>query len=80
MVMFPDADGNPWTPPTETAPALHADNPQHVGNAPLTPNEQAIATGFLPFDDPGRLLSRYDVPVDMWKYWGPDIRGEHPRM
>ena len=80
MVMFPDADGNPWTPVSEPAPPLHADNPRHVGNAPTVADEQAIATGFLPLDDPGRCLSRYDVPADMWKYWGPDIRRGQPRM
>ena len=111
MVMFPDKDGNPWTPPSQPAPALHADNPRHVGNAPSASGEQvrrstdfmaldfltsrdkftymqmctfigtqAIATGFLPLDDPGRRLSRYEVPPDMWKYWGAEIRGGQPRM
>jgi len=31
------------------------------------------ATGFLPPDHPGRLLIRYDVPENLWKYWGPAV-------
>ena len=30
-------------------------------------------TGFLPPDHPGRRLIRYDVPENLWKYWGPAL-------
>ena len=50
MVMFPDKDGMPWSPP-----------PGEKGGG---------ATGFLPPNHPGRRLSRYDVPQNLWKYWG----------
>ena len=54
MVMFPDKDGTPWSPP----------------------DEQSLATGFLPLDHPGRRLERYDVSRNLWKYWGPEINNE----
>ena len=63
MVMFPDKDGTPWSPPTPSP---------HVGNTPVEPDEQA-ATGFLPPGHPGRRLKRYDVPRNLWKYWGPAL-------
>ena len=42
---------------------------------PWTPREgdDPAATGFLPVDHPGRGLSRYDVPRNLWKYWGPAV-------
>ena len=42
---------------------------------PWTPREgdDPAATGFLPVDHPGRGLSRYDVPRNLWKYWGPVV-------
>ena len=42
---------------------------------PWTPGEgdDQVATGFLPADHPGRGLSRYDVPRNLWKYWGPAV-------
>ena len=55
MVMFPDKDGTPWSPPKPLPP-------EYVGNTP---------TGFLPPGHPGRELTRYDVPRNLWKYWGP---------
>ena len=64
MVMFPDKDGTPWSPP------------KHVGNTPVEPDEQAAATGFLPLDHPGRKLERYDVPRNLWKYWSPALNTE----
>ena len=72
-----DKDGNPWTPPTGEVGLLHADNPNKKGDPhggfmgatdPDQPEEKG-PTGFLPLDDPGRLLSRYDVPENLWKYW-----------
>ena len=80
MVMFPDADGNAWTPPEQPPPPLHADNPNHVGNAPSAVDEQSIATGFLPLDDPGRSLVRYDVPEDLFKYWAPVMRQQQQQQ
>ena len=59
MVMFPDKDGIPWSPPTQSSDSVS--------------NEQAKATGFLPPDHPGRRLSRYEVPENLWKYWGPAL-------
>tara|TARA_Y100001934_G_scaffold235007_1_gene285451 strand:+ start:370 stop:696 length:327 start_codon:yes stop_codon:yes gene_type:complete len=56
MVMFPDKDGTPWSPPAQSSNDVS--------------NEQAAATGFLPSDHPGRTLSRYEVPENLWKYWG----------
>ena len=56
MVMFPDKDGTPWSPPSQSS-----DN---------VANEQATATGFLPLNHPGRALSRYEVPENLWKHWG----------
>ena len=56
---------------------LHADNPNKKGDPhggfmgatdPDQPEEKG-PTGFLPLDDPGRLLSRYDVSANLWKYW-----------
>ena len=64
MVMFPDKDGTPWSPP--------APSPR-VGNTPIESDEQAAATGFLPPGHPGRKLERYDVPENLWKYWGPAL-------
>ena len=61
MVMFPDKDGTPWSPPKDADPS----------------DEQA-ATGFLPSDHPGRKLIRYDVPQNLWKYWGLDLNDESP--
>ena len=58
MVMFPDKDGKPWTPPPPDKDR---------------PAEQAHGTGFLPLDHPGRKLERYDVPRNLWKYWGPAL-------
>ena len=72
MVMFPDGDGNAWTPPApdaEAPPPLHKDNPKHVGN------EVEGATGFLPAEHPGRQIKRYDVPENLFKHWGPDLNG-----
>ena len=42
---------------------------------PWTPREgdAPAATGFLPVDHPGRGLSRYDVPRNLSKYWGPAV-------
>ena len=42
---------------------------------PWTPREgdDPAVTGFLPVDHPGRGLSRYDVPRNLWKYWGPAV-------
>ena len=57
MVMFPDKDGTPWSPPKPSPP-------EYVGNPP---------TGFLPPGHPGRRLKRYDVPRNLWKYWGPAL-------
>ncbi|NKB69321.1 MAG: hypothetical protein GKR89_19800 [Candidatus Latescibacteria bacterium] len=57
MVMFPDKDGKPWSPPS---------------NTPVVPEAQA-ATGFLPSGHPGRQLTRYEVPQNLWKYWGPAL-------
>ncbi len=57
MVMFPDKDGKPWSPPASAAP-------EDAGNTP---------TGFLPPGHPGRRLERYDVPRNLWKYWGPAL-------
>ena len=68
MVMFPDKDGSPWSPPSPDK----GDSKQ-VGNAPVD-DEQAAATGFLPLDHPGRKLKRYDVPRNLWKYWAPVLR------
>ena len=76
MVMFPDKDGTPWSPPPR--PPLHKDNPKHIGNAPVEPDEQAAATGFLPPGHPGRKLQRYDVPRNLWKYWGSALNTELP--
>ena len=59
MVMFPDKDGKPWSPP-----------PQGSGEVS---DEQAAATGFLPLDHSGRKLERYEVPRNLWKYWGPAL-------
>ena len=64
-VMFPDKDGTPWSPPPPK------DDPKHTGTAPVEPDEQAGATGFLPPGHPGRRLERYDVPRNLWKYWAP---------
>ena len=64
MVMFPDKDGTPWSPPKPSP---------NAGNTSAQPDEQAAATGFLPPGHPGRRLSRYDVPRNLWKYWGPDL-------
>ena len=58
MVMFPDKDGTPWSPPA---------------SGKDIPEEEATATGFLPPDHPGRRLERYDVPRNLWKYWGPAL-------
>lgn len=58
MVMFPDKDGKPWMPPPPDKDR---------------PAEQEQATGFLPMDHPGRKLERYDVPRNLWKYWGPAL-------
>ena len=80
-----DKDGNPWTPPTGEVGLLHADNPNKKGDPhggfmgatdPDQPEEKG-PTGFLPLDDPGRLLSRYDVPENLWKYW---VGRPHPPM
>ena len=80
-----DKDGNPWTPPTGEVGLLHADNPNKKGDPhggfmgatdPDQPEEKG-PTGFLPLDDPGRLLSRYDVPENLWKYW---VGWPHPPM
>ena len=38
-----------------------------------TPEEEGTPTGFLPPDHPGRKLERYDVPRNLWKYWGPAL-------
>ena len=38
-----------------------------------TPEEKVTGTGFLPRDHPGRKLERYDVPRNLWKYWGPAL-------
>ena len=57
MVMFPDKDGTPWSPPAAAAS-------EDAGNTP---------TGFLPPGHPGRRLIRYDVPENLWKYWGPAL-------
>ena len=54
MVMFPDKEGTPWSPP----------------------DEQSLGTGFLPSDHPGRRLERYDVSLNLWKYWAPEINNE----
>ncbi len=59
IVMFPDKDGTPWSRPPTSSP--HEDD------------ELATATGFLPADHPGRKLSRYDVPQNLWKYWSPAV-------
>ena len=61
-VMFPDKDGTPWSPPPPD------------GNAPVEP--ETAATGFLPPGHPGRRLSRYDVPENLWKYWGSALNTE----
>ena len=60
MVMFPDKDGKPWSPPKEAG-------------SPAEAQEHATATGFLPLDHPGRKLERYEVPENLWKYWGPAL-------
>ena len=65
MVMFPDKDGTPWKPP--------APEPKDSGEAAGAPDEQGQATGFLPADHPGRKLMRYEVPQNLWKYWGPAL-------
>lgn len=31
-------------------------------------------TGFLPLDHPGREMSRYDVPENLWKHWAPQLQ------
>ena len=64
MVMFPDKDGTPWSPPVPSP---------HVGNTPVERDEQAAATGFLPPGHAGRKLKRYDVPRNLWKYWAPAL-------
>ena len=58
-VMFPDKDGTPWSPPPTSSPSKD--------------DELATATGFLPPDHPGRKLIRYDVPHNLWKYWGQAV-------
>ena len=73
-VMFLDKDGTPWTPPPPPSP--HKDDPKRVGNAPVEPDEQAAATGFLPPGHPGRRLERYDVSRNLWKYWPPALNTE----
>lgn len=56
MVMFPDKNGTPWSPPSQ--------------GGDDTCNDQPTATGFLPLDHPGRTLSRYEVAKNLWKHWG----------
>ena len=63
MVMFPDKDGTPWSPPARSP---------NVGRTSES-DEQAEATGFLPPGHPGRKLERYDVSENLWKYWGPAL-------
>ena len=65
MVMFPDKDGKPWPRPKDAANTAKTE-------------EQEQATGFLPPDHPGRKLERYDVPQNLWKYWGSALNvGAH---
>ena len=59
LVMFPDKDGTPWSPP--------APSPQ-VGNTPVVPDEQAAATGFLPPGHPrpeARAIRRAGEPLEI---------------
>ena len=60
MVMFPNKDGTPWSPPERDANELEDPDPK--------------VPGFLPQDHPDRKLERYDVPENLWKYWGPDLQ------
>ena len=73
MVMFPDKDGTPWSPP---APTVNQDKPGLASHAPAQADVPAPATGFLSSRHPGRRLTRYDVPRNLWKYWAPAINCE----
>jgi hypothetical protein len=57
----------------EQAPMVMFPDKDGTPWSPTEPDESPAATGFLPPDDPGRKLSRYDVPRNLWKYWGPAV-------